>query len=268
MKTELDRQPSPIRTALLRAHAIAVEFGMDFPRFIRALCRTPRYVRHLARFRKSHPGVLGIAPCLSDWDEEAGSSDNEYFWQDLLVAQMIFQANPRRHIDAGSRLDGFIAHVASFRQIEILDVRPMSREIPNVRFRRHDFSKPVPGLSGCSDSVSCLHALEHFGLGRYGDDLDPSGFERGFSSLADLLAAGGRLYLSVPVGRSAVAFNSHRVVDPEAVLALAAGHGLRPQSFTSIGPLGSIETLAVSDPRFAALGQLRYTLGVFVFQKQ
>jgi hypothetical protein len=40
------------------------------------------------------------------------------------------------------------------------------------------------------DSISCLHALEHFGLGRYGDRLDPNGHETGFLKLLDMLKPG------------------------------------------------------------------------------
>jgi hypothetical protein len=34
---------------------------------------------------------------------------------------------------------------------------------------------------GYCDSLSCLHALEHFGLGRYGDPIDPRGHEKGIT---------------------------------------------------------------------------------------
>lgn len=66
-------------------------------------------------------------------------------------------------------------------------------------------------LEACCDSVSCLHALEHFGLGRYGDPVDPDGWKTGFDNLCAMLKVGGRLYLSVPIGCSRVEFNSQRV---------------------------------------------------------
>ena len=37
-----------------------------------------------------------------------------YFHQDFVVARKIFERNPRLHIDVGSRVDGFVAHVATF----------------------------------------------------------------------------------------------------------------------------------------------------------
>ncbi len=47
-------------------------------------------------------------PCLHDWYEEGGTTKSEYFWQDLLVGRMIYAANPARHVDIGSRVDGFV----------------------------------------------------------------------------------------------------------------------------------------------------------------
>ena len=56
-------------------------------------------------------------PCLRDRYEAGGVASGHYFHQDLLVAQWLNAANPQRHIDVGSRVDGFVAHVAAFREI-------------------------------------------------------------------------------------------------------------------------------------------------------
>lgn len=63
-----------------------------------------------------------------------------------------------------------------------------------------------------SDSISCLHAIEHFGLGRYGDPIDPSGHKKGFNNILRMLKPNGTLYISFPIGKTnAVHFNAHRV---------------------------------------------------------
>ena len=109
----------------------------------------------------------------------------------------------------GSRIDGFVAHVASFRKIEAVDIREQTSEIQNISFVKADMMAPLPeNLHGYADSVSCLHALEHFGLGRYGDGIDVDGHVRGIENLAKLLSAGGRLYLSVPIGPQRIEFNA------------------------------------------------------------
>jgi len=142
---------------------------------------------------------------------EAGEASGHYFHQDLMVAREIYQRNPERHIDVGSRVDGFVAHVASFRDIEVIDVRPL-KPTEGIQFIQADVMNLDSQFVGIADSVSCLHALEHFGLGRYGDPIDPDGWRQGFKSLTRMLKPNGILYLSVPTGQhQRVEFNAHRV---------------------------------------------------------
>ena len=75
----------------------------------------------------------------------------------------------------GSRIDGFVAHVAAFREIEVFDIRPLTHKIPGVVFRRVDILDLPEALENYCDSLSSLHALEHVGLGRYGDPIDAEG---------------------------------------------------------------------------------------------
>ena len=187
---------------------LASQFGLDLRLMFRSLLGVPRYVRDLSRFWSGYSGRLELRPCLHDWYQEGGATKDEYFWQDLLVAKMIFAARPEIHFDVGSRIDGFVAHVASFRELEVFDIRPITARIPGVKFRQADLTQPLQGIAGSCDSLSCLHALEHFGLGRYGDRVDPKGFEFGFTNMSDLLRTGGVFYLSVPVGIERVEFKS------------------------------------------------------------
>ena len=245
---------------------VTSQFGLYPGRMIRSLLGLPRYVRDLFRFRAGYKGPMGFAPCLHDWSEEGGTTRDEYFWQDLLVARMIFEARPRRHVDIGSRVDGFVAHVASFREIEIFDVRPITTSIPGVVFKQADLMKPLVGMEGYCDSLSCLHALEHFGLGRYGDPVDPKGFEQGLTHMACLLKDGGTFYLSVPIGRGRVEFNAHRVFDPRVIIDLAAGNALQLSAVTVIRDNNKIEALASWDAsQLSRLAQENYVLGIFTF---
>jgi hypothetical protein len=70
-----------------------------------------------------------MLPCLYDRSEEGGTASGEYFWQDLYIAQKIFKVNPHRHVDIGSRIDGFTAHVASFREIKVFDIEGLDLAI-------------------------------------------------------------------------------------------------------------------------------------------
>lgn len=152
----------------------------------------------------------------------SGTASGHYFYQDLLVAQKIFRRQPTRHVDVGSRIDGFVAHVAAFRTIEVLDIRPPPPvKVSNIVFRQYNMMDSAMPLVNYCDSVSCLHALEHFGLGRYGDPIDIEGHLRGFDNLFRILQPGGILYLSVPIGPERIEFNAHRVFSVTTVLDMA-----------------------------------------------
>ncbi len=153
-----------------------------------------------------------LYPCLNERFKESGTTGGHYFHQDLLVARRIYLNNPVTHVDIGSRMDGFVAHVASFRKIEIIDIRPISNTIPNIRFMQADLISPIDEkIENYCDSLSCLHALEHFGLGRYGDPVNYDGYLLGLENFWKILKKGGKLYLSVPIGPQRIEFNAHRV---------------------------------------------------------
>jgi hypothetical protein len=257
-----------LRERLLRWHWIlSTQFGFDLLRLLQSLHRLPHYLATLRRFRSTYRGRLELVPCLHDWTAEAGSTRNEYFWQDLLVARMIFAAKPQRHVDVGSRVDGFVAHVASFREIEVLDVRPIGTRVPGISFRQVDVMKPLAEIAGYCDSLSCLHALEHFGLGRYGDPIDVHGLEKGLTNLAVLLKPRGLLYLSVPIGMARVEFNAQTVSDPRVVNQFAARQALTLDGLTVIRTEAAPEFLKPEEASFSRLATERYALGLFVFRK-
>lgn len=156
--------------------------------------------------------VTRLYACYADRKDQAGNGRGAYFYQDLYVAQRIYFNSPVRHIDVGSRIDGFVAHVASFRKIEVIDIRPMTDIIPNVSFLQADLMTCRDDiLPNSTDSVSCLHALEHFGLGRYGDPINYEGYLLGFKNITKLLKKGGKFYFSVPLGEQRIEFHAHRV---------------------------------------------------------
>jgi len=162
-------------------------------------------------------------PIYDDFYKQAGTANGHYFHQDLLIAGFIHEAKPIRHMDVGSSIEGFVSHVASFRNIEIIDIRPLKITAhPQITFTQGNLMSLDSSLIEVCDSLSCLHALEHFGLGRYGDPIDPQGHIKGFSNLHKMLKPGGMLYISFPVGEKGVHFNAHRVFDPKEILGWSA----------------------------------------------
>jgi SAM-dependent methyltransferase len=202
-------------------------FGLDPSVPMQFLRGMPFYVRTYLRFKgqqqdSSERFPFGkLSPILHERTGSSGIARGHYFHQDLLVAQRIFKNDPDRHVDIGSRIDGFVAHLASFRTVEVFDIRSQPSAIANVTFVQGDLMKPLPDeFYGYCDSISCLHALEHFGLGRYGDPINFEGHLVGFDNIHRMLRPGGRFYFSVPIGPQRIEFNAHRVFSVEYLLEL------------------------------------------------
>ena len=136
-----------------------------------------------------------------------------YFHQDLLVVKKIYQNAPKKHVDIGSRIDGFVAHVVIFREIEIFDIRNRNMEsnVENVAFKQADLIARDFGLENYTGSISSLHAIEHFGLGRYGDSIDVNGHIKAIENIYKCLKPGGVFYFSVPIDPQRIEFNAYRI---------------------------------------------------------
>lgn len=202
---------------------------------------------------------------LSDFGEAAGTARGHYFHQDLLVAGLIYEANPKRHIDIGSRIDGFVAHVAAFRPIEVMDIRPLA-DTPhaNISFLEQDLMQP--GTKTKTDSLSCLHAIEHFGLGRYGDPIDIHGHLKGFQNIVDMVKPKGRLYISFPIAdQDEVHFNAHRIFAPTSILNWPGVERLTLARFDYVGDDGALHK--DQDPTNMP-GGLKFGCGIYSFVKK
>ena len=249
---------------------ITSQLGINILIFIKFFINLPRFIKNLIRFKKIYKGKIEIIPCLHDWSEEGGTTKDEYFLQDLLVARLISNNNPIKHVDVGSRIDGFVSHIASFREIVVLDIRPINSLIPGINFLQADLmnlSVETKNYVNC-DSLSCLHTLEHFGLGRYGDPINVEGYKMGFINLVSLLSNDGIFYLSVPVGIERVEFNANRVFNPLTILELAKTNSLELQEFISIQANGDIfNYLILNDSDIQNISTQRYSLGIFIFKK-
>lgn len=183
-----------------------------------------KYFSDIRKFDLAGGVVTHIYPIMNEYKDQAGTATGHYFHQDLLVASLIHDAQPERHIDVGSRIDGFVAHVAAFRTIEVIDFRPLaSCGHERIKFMQADLMSLDRQLHEITDSLSCLHALEHFGLGRYGDPINPDGHLTGFNNLHKMLKNEGWLYISFPIGENSVHFNAHRVFDPREILKWSNG---------------------------------------------
>lgn len=66
-------------------------------------------------------------------------------------------------------------------------------------------------LTTLYDAAISISSVEHSGLGRYGDALDPIGDIKSMRFLHDKLKSGGICFLAVPMGIDQILWNAHRV---------------------------------------------------------
>ncbi len=253
---------------LREINKILISCGINIKLAVNSLPRLLDYLSELKRYRKlskENEWPIKLYPIFFDKDKQAASL-GEYFWQDLLVAKEIINLNPKKHIDVGSRVDGFIAHLACVRRVNVFDIRPLTVKIENVEFTQWDITNPNPDLRNIADCVSCLHTLEHIGLGRYGDRLDPDGWRKGLKSLANLLSSEGILWLSVPIGTQRVEFNAHRIFDPNTVILEASYLGMVLERFFYLTDLGFVESGSIKED-IMSLAKKDYSVGIYCFRR-
>jgi hypothetical protein len=250
---------------------VCIQFGINPNTLILALRGIPSFLRDLVLFNRMYTGKICIKPCLHDRFEEAAPIKNEYFWQDLVVARFICENKPVRHVDIGSRFDGFVSHLASFRECEVLDIRPIKMKIPGVVFKQADLmdsaTLPIEMTQGYCDSLSCLHSIEHFGLGRYGDPINPDGYKEGIKNMAGLLKSGGVFYLSTPIGKERVEFNANWVFDPRTIINYAEKVGLVLNKLIIINKNNSPTEININPSELKNISLKEYNLGLFIFYK-
>lgn len=226
-----------------------------------------RFLSNSLEFRRLGGSITNVWPILRDFHDRAGNAKGHYFHQDLLVASFVFEKRPTRHIDVGSRIDGFVSHVAAFREIEVVDFRPLENlSAHRIVFLQKDMMSRESMGRSVADSLSCLHAIEHFGLGRYGEPIDPEGHLKGFLNLITMLDVDGYLYLSFPIAtRNETHFNAHRVFHPLDVLSWpGCKDHLELRRFDYVDDDGDLHLdhdLSVSAPL------LVYGCGIYTFQK-
>jgi hypothetical protein len=230
-----------------------------------ALRHTPRFIRDALEYRRVAGARFPFAwshidPIVNEYRSQAGVARGHYFHQDLWAARRIFAERPPSHTDIGSRIDGFVAHVLTFMPVTVIDIRPLQSAVAGLTFVQGDMCRlEIP--TGSVPSLSCLHALEHVGLGRYGDPIDPDGWAKALRELARILKPGGRLYLGVPVGRERLHFNSQRVFAPATIV--EAVPDLRLLRFSAVDDREAF----VEDAGLEAFATVTYSCGLFELTK-
>jgi hypothetical protein len=147
-------------------------------------------------------------PCLND-KTAATEFDRHYVFHPAWAARILAATMPAKHVDISSSLY-FCSIVSAFIPVRFYDYRPASLGLDNLTSEAVDLLA-LPFADGSVASLSCMHVVEHVGLGRYGDPLDPDGDLKAMAELNRVLAQSGSLLFVVPVGKSKIMFNAHRI---------------------------------------------------------
>jgi SAM-dependent methyltransferase len=236
-------------------------------RLLVLLIRYTRFVEEFLRFRKlskargrSHEARWSDRyPCLDDRTGVSGF-DAHYIYHTAWATRALSRLRPAEHVDISSSLY-FVAIASAYVPIRFYDYRPAALRLSNLSSETADVLQ-LPFPDGSVNSLSCMHVIEHVGLGRYGDPLDPRGDEQAARELQRVLAHGGTLLMVVPVGVPRVCFNAHRVYSCAQVKGMFSS--LRLVSFALVTDMGEFQV----DASEAAADSQRYGCGCFEFTKQ
>lgn len=201
------------------------------------------------------------APCLNDKSVETGF-DAHYIYHTAWATRILLQRSEvqKDHIDISSSIS-FVTQLSAFMAVKFYDFRPAKLTLSNLECGQADLLK-LPFEDHSIESLSCMHVVEHVGLGRYGDQFDPEGDLKAIAELKRVLTVGGRLLFVVPVGKSArIQYNAHRIYRYDQVVSYFEDYIL--ENFSYIDDAGNfIESASSLDVENSGYG-----CGCFCFKK-
>ncbi len=159
-----------------------------------------------------------IAPRIYD-KTDTTPVEPVYFYQDSWCAGKVFENKPEHHYDIGSKAE-MVGIISQFVPTTMIDIRPIDLQLKNLSFKKGDILN-LPFKDNEIKSLSSICVIEHIGLGRYGDKLDPFGSEKSIEEIKRVLAQNGNLYISLPVDdENKTYFNAHRSFTRDYILKL------------------------------------------------
>lgn len=201
-------------------------------------------------------------PCIKDKTITTGF-DRHYVYHTSWAARKVKEINPEFHTDISSSLY-FSGIVSAFVPIHFYDYRPAKLKLSQLESNSCNLND-LHFDDNSINSLSCMHTVEHIGLGRYGDDIDPDGDIKACKELSRVLAKEGSLVFVVPVGKPKIEFNAHRIYSYDQVISLFPDLELKEFSLiTDNEKQGDF----VIDADKKLVEQQNYGCGCFVFKKK
>ena len=111
-------------------------------------------------------------PILSERFEDSGTVKGHYFHQDIWAAKKIHLSAPSSHLDVGSRIDGFIAHLLVFMNVTVLDIRELKSNVKGLTFRVFNPSTIVTEVQKHSLVLLSFSMVDDFG--HFTEGVEPS----------------------------------------------------------------------------------------------
>ncbi len=196
---------------IVRAVYFTLVWLYRYPGFIADYVNFVRLSGRSGRFSLS---IFKLNPTLFDATAMTGF-DPHYEYHPPWAARIVAKNRPAKHIDISSKLF-FSTMVSAFVPVEFYDYRPADISLSNLECKTGDLmSLPFPDNS--VESLSCMHTIEHIGLGRYGDPIDPEGDIKAARELVRVLKPGGTFLYVAPIGKPRIEFNAHRIYSYEQV---------------------------------------------------
>jgi SAM-dependent methyltransferase len=163
-----------------------------------------------------------------------------------FAARHLRDAAPRTVLDVGS-YRAFVLGLSAFADVTALDVRPRAAGGTETVLVGDATSIPAP--DGAFDAVVSLSSIEHFGLGRYGDEVNPDADVAAAREFARVLRPGGVLIVTTSLtrGRPVLAFNAHRIYDLAGARALFAGLETVDERYFSHRHAREVELSSIAD---------------------
>lgn len=190
--------------------------------------------------------------------------DRHYVFHTAWASRVIAERRPSHHVDIASSLY-FVSSVSAFVPTLFIDYRPAYLGISGLISAAGTLMQ-LPFADNSVESLSCMHVVEHVGLGRYGDALDSDGDIKAARELSRVVAPGGTFLLVVPIsGQARIQFNAHRIYTYQQVRALFSKLDL--MEFALIPDEGAIEGL-IRHANSKQAAQQQYGCGCFHFSKR
>lgn len=185
--------------------------------------------------------------------------DTHYVYQGPWVFEKLLKTRPKKHVDVGSQIN-YMGFFSSMFPTTFVDIRPTKADFNNFTELKGSILK-LPFKNKSVESLSCLHVVEHIGLGRYGDSIDPEGSKKACKELQRVLKKNGNLFFSVPIGQEKTYFNAHKVFNPQTIIDYFSE--LELVKFDLIDDRGRI----VKDCSIIRANKNKYGCGLFWFKR-